>query len=138
MNRTQRGVAFAAAIALGVVLSALVPIYSQPFVGCQTMSLFVANPHCSYWPEALRGALLVLPVSWLVRSTGQLAALSFLVFLLAFAGGLQGISSGADLELISGKWSISHLVWQMPGLLASFFVLAAAFGFNKWRATDVA
>lgn len=133
MSWIWRLIAFMAAIPAGVVLSMFVPIYSQPFGGCLSISLFIANPHCSYWPEALSGALLVLPVSLLIRSSRQLGVLSLLVCLLALFGGLEGMRIGTHLQPITWYWALSNLVWQLPGTLASLLVLAAGFGFYSYR-----
>ena len=79
---------------LGLVAASLIPVYSSPFVGCETIGWLTLAPGCAYWPKALRGFLFVGGIA-LLSIRWFLPVLAVLVLLIAsLLGGIEYIQTG--------------------------------------------
>ena len=129
MNRLKHPLAVLASILAGILLSSLVPVFNLPFGGCTSRSLLASDPHCGYWPEILRGVLLVVPVAFLMKSKALLGIVSFGLVVLAMAGGIIGIKMGQHFSW-GGEAMATNLISQAPALAASIPVLLVGYA---WR-----
>ena len=121
---------FVAALAVGIGLAYLMPIYSLPFSGCTG----VCKAHIA---EFFRGALLFGPVAVLVRSKLGLGVLVAIAVVLAFLGGLPGMKYGFHFDAVTESGaSVNNFLGQLPSLAASVLVLVVGFSINKWRGNN--
>lgn len=124
--------------AAGLMLSALVPVYNQPFIGCGSRSIFMSEPGCGYWPDLLRGALLVAPVALFIRTKKLLAGFVFGLFAFAALGGLEGMRTGLHIAIFNDYALVfAYILWQAPALLTSILILGVGYMFNVIRERDV-
>lgn len=113
-------------IMAGLILIFLMPIYEEPFGGCQAMGFATFVLGCSLWPDLALGFSLVLLVS-LIGGTRRKAALwgIALVVALAIVGGPSGLKSGMPIASWSQPsdlkyfWFGSGTAVLMGGVLGS-------------------
>ncbi len=115
-------------IVVGIAFTAVIPIYSEPFVGCAVRGFATLQPGCTLWLDVLLGfgfvfcVAIIGPNSW----RPQLWAFAFVV-LVASMGGLSAISSGDHLYVFSHPanmvfyWKGAGLATFLGGLLGVGF-----------------
>jgi hypothetical protein len=97
----------AAAVVIGCVGAAVVPVYGGPFTGCDQIGWLTLSPGCGHWPEALRGFLFVLPIALLAPAKWLLPLFANMLLLcVALVGGAPALQSGEHLYS-SAPFSVS-------------------------------
>jgi hypothetical protein len=134
MNNPAYIVFLVIAAAIGVYTAWKIPIYGQPFVGCEGYSFFSINPHCGIWPESARTALLAAPTSLLIRSVRVLVSYCIIAFILGCFGGLVGIKVGDHLPIFTDPTGVAlynNLYWQAIPTVCGIIVLCLGYGVNR-------
>ena len=100
-------------VAIGFL--ALLPVYDEPFGGCQVPAYLTLDPACSAWLDfgAGFGAVLLLAILGPSESRPHLWDLA-VVILLAALGGVSAVKSGAYLSFWSDPASLVAL-WRETG-----------------------
>lgn len=134
MSSRSEAIRILLAAAGGFGAAMLVPIYSEPFSGCQDRSFVAEFAGCSHWPEVLRSTLFAAPLALVVRSPVVLSVTAAMLLCVALAGGIAGIQQGSHLEAFSRQGALAaNLAAQWPGLIASALALTAGFTRNYAR-----
>jgi hypothetical protein len=103
----------------GLALMGLMPVYDEPFVGCQARGFATLMLGCSLWPDFLVGLVTVLVVTLIGprRFRPHLWGLAF-VTIVAVLGGPAAIKSGMHLNLLRPADMMFY--WSGPGLALLF------------------
>ncbi|WP_440223063.1 hypothetical protein ACQQ2N_18590 [Dokdonella sp. MW10] len=102
-------------IIAGVAVMGAVPIYSEPFLGCQVRGFATLMKGCSVWPDFIAGLATVLVVTVIgpARFRPQLRGL-VLVATVVVLGGLAAIKSGMHPNLSRPAEMVFY--WEGAGL----------------------
>ena len=120
------------AAALGVYAAGMIPIYGQPFDGCDGNSLLTLDAQCGIWPECLSIVLLVAPTSFFVRDIRILVSYCIMVFILGCMGGLAGIKQGNYLGIFTDLTLLyNNLYLHVIPILSAWLVLYLGFVLNR-------
>ena len=120
-------------VVVGLVFIALMPIYDEPFGGCQVEGFATLELGCSLWPDVLLGLGTVLLVAFI--GPNQLRPYFWglaIVTVVAVLGGPSGIKSGMHLDILSQPanllfyWRGSGLAVFLGGLLGIGIFLGLA------------
>lgn len=122
-------------IMIGLAFMGLMPVYDEPFVGCQTRGFATLVLGCSLWPDFLTGLVTALVIALIGprQLRPQLWGLT-IVTIIAILGGPAAIKSGMHLNILKPAemmfyWRGSGLALFLGGLMGSgiFYFLSRHF-----------
>ena len=93
------------ALAIGIVLFVLVPIYGEPFVGCMESGFSTFVSGCSAWPEFLRGFMFMAAIAIIAAHKKSLSAFCLAaVLVVVMAGGSTLIGTGEEAKYFQANY----------------------------------
>lgn len=116
-------------LVLSIVWVGLIPIYGQPFGGCDFAGYATLELVCSSWPEFLRGFGFVL--IWLAITPARIWLYVLVLSLLAVLSVMEQIRFGSLWYAQSGDELVAALAYGLPIITGGLVAFAMYFGIRR-------